>query len=170
MSDSIYSLLSFDIRSLCRVVDRVTVKGMCAFLHVMSSPVFACRSCFPHRPFLFNSASLSVLSLFSCISLIYSHYNPSSSLSRTLAYKLKQASAHELVNIFFGFLLDVTLPGTTEPVYLYTYDVPSIKSRGGQLADDINIMDLQISNEDFFTQMAPPSTTLEFRLVHKVCV
>ena len=66
--------------------------------------------------------------------------------------------------------MDVTLPGTTEPVYLYTYDVPSIKSRGGQLADDINIMDLQISNEDFFTQMAPPSTSLELRLVHKVRV
>ena len=37
-------------------------------------------------------------------------------------------------------------------------------------ADDINVMDLQISNEEFFAQIAPPSTSLEFRRAHKVCV
>ena len=63
----------------------------------------------------------------------------------------------------------LTYAGTTQPIYLYTYDVPSIQSRGGQLADDINIMDLRISNEDFFTQIAPPATSLELRLVHEVC-
>ena len=41
--------------------------------------------------------------------------------------------------------------------------------RTRQLADDINIMDLRISNEDFFTQIAPPATSLELRLVHEVC-
>jgi len=34
MSDSIYSLLSCGTRSLCRLVDRVTVKGMCAYVSI----------------------------------------------------------------------------------------------------------------------------------------
>jgi hypothetical protein len=56
----------------------------------------------------------------------------------------------------------------TKPVYLYTYDVPNTISRGGQLADDTDITDLNISNESFFAQMAPPSTSVEFRQLHKV--
>jgi hypothetical protein len=91
-------------------------------------------------------------------------------LSRTFAHKLAMGKRH-LMNLSIYFLvLSGTLSGTTQPEYLYTYDVPSIHSRGGQLADDINIMDLRISNEDFFTQVAPPSTSVEFRLLHKVCV
>jgi len=38
---------------------------------------------------------------------------------------------------------------------------------GGQLPDDTDISNLEISSEDFFATIVPPSTTVAFRALHK---
>ena len=60
----------------------------------------------------------------------------------------------------------VTVKGSTQPMTLFTYDVPDIHSRGGTLPDETNVADMSISNEDFFSSVVPPSTSSHLRKVH----
>jgi class 3 adenylate cyclase len=64
----------------------------------------------------------------------------------------------------------VTVKGSQQPVSLYTYDVPDIKSRGGILPDDVRLADPSLSIKDFFRAVVPPATTFEFRRLHKAGV
>ena len=63
MSGSIYSLLGVNTRLLCRLVDRVTVKGICTVcVYSMSCPPLCLNVLAASLTYLFlvNSASLSL--------------------------------------------------------------------------------------------------------------
>ena len=64
----------------------------------------------------------------------------------------------------------VTVKGSQQPVSLYTYDVPDIKSPGGILPDGIRLADPSLSTEAFFRAVVPPATTFEFRRLHNAGV
>eukprot|EP00960_Hanusia_phi_P071877 767656-Hanusia_phi.AAC.6 len=55
----------------------------------------------------------------------------------------------------------VTVKGSTSPIDLYTFDEPSMRSRGGTVPDDIDFSSLQSSRA--FFEVAAPSTDSEFR-------
>ena len=61
----------------------------------------------------------------------------------------------------------VTVKGSNEPVSLYTYDAPTVQSRGGSLSDSIDVSDQDVSNTDFFHRVAPPATSTSFRHLHQ---
>ncbi|EKX34735.1 hypothetical protein GUITHDRAFT_90376 [Guillardia theta CCMP2712] len=55
----------------------------------------------------------------------------------------------------------VTVKGSSSPIDLYTFDEPSMQSRGGTVPDDIDFSSLQSSRA--FFEVAAPSTDAEFR-------
>jgi len=60
----------------------------------------------------------------------------------------------------------VTVKGSQQPVLLYTYDVPDIESLGC-LSDNTRLSDPLLSSEDFFSTVVPPSTSCDFRALHR---
>mmetsp|Transcript_10302 Transcript_10302/g.16085 ORF Transcript_10302/g.16085 Transcript_10302/m.16085 type:complete len:327 (-) Transcript_10302:137-1117(-) len=83
-------------------------------------------------------------------------------LSEDMVALLSQ-SAQELLRMIDR----VTVKGSIKPMELYTYDVPTPKSRGGgtEINDDLDVTEQQLkelSNEEFFEKV-PPSVDLSFR-------
>jgi len=61
----------------------------------------------------------------------------------------------------------ITVKGSKQPVSLYTYDVPDIQSRGGLLPDNTVLASPSLSTEVFFSTVVPPSTSSDFRKLHR---
>jgi class 3 adenylate cyclase len=63
----------------------------------------------------------------------------------------------------------VTVKGSNAPMYLYTYDVPSLQRFGGQIADEINLGVEQLSLYDYFKRVRP-YTSEKFRLTWQMAM
>ena len=164
VSDSLFTLLSASTQQLCRLVDRVTVKGSNepVSLYTYDAPTVQCSNGSRAIHLVIDlsispSAWLCIpsnrLSLRSHVKLIVHSRGASlSAFSCCLPHALCALRRHLCMRIM---------------TYHTFPKLPQVQSRGGSLSDSIDVSDQDVSNTDFFHRVAPPATSTSFRHLHQ---